>query len=57
MVEVFPEKLEALIASSRVCSFERNGGWVALGRDPVRGHPGGVYEGEERRQCWVTSLD
>jgi hypothetical protein len=57
LVEVFPEKLEKLIASCRVCLFKRDNRWVVVGRDPVRGRPCSMYRGEERRQCWMTNLD
>ncbi len=57
LVEVFPERLEVLIESCRVCIFKRGDSWVEVGRDPVRGRPCGVYCGEERRQCWMTSLE
>jgi hypothetical protein len=57
IVEVFPEMLENLIAANQVRLFNRDDGWVVVGRDPVRGRPCGVYQGTERRQCWMTSLD
>jgi len=56
-VDVDPEMLEGLIAADLVRRFVRGNKWVVVGRDPVRGRPHGVYEGTERRRCWMTCLD
>ena len=40
--------LQQLISSAKIVAFRRSGGWVKIGRDPVRGL-GGRYQGPERR--------
>jgi hypothetical protein len=40
--------LQQLIASAKIVAFRRSGGWVKIGRDPVRGL-GGRYQGPDRR--------
>jgi hypothetical protein len=41
--------LERMIAMGKVAAFYREGGWVDVKRDPIRGK-GGTYKGPERRQ-------
>jgi hypothetical protein len=40
--------LDDLITSGRIMKFYRTGGWITIGKDPIRGQ-GGVYTGLERR--------
>jgi hypothetical protein len=42
------DRLDELIRTRRIIAFRRSGGWVRVGRDPVRGN-GGVYGGPDRR--------
>jgi hypothetical protein len=42
--------LNELLARGRVAGFQRSGGWVVVGRDPVRQSAGYSYRGPERRR-------
>lgn len=46
---VQPQVLDRLLEEDKVLFFKRSTGWVVIGRDPLRGMGGGVYEGKERR--------
>ena len=46
---VHPQVLDRLLDEDRVMFFKRSTGWVVIGRDPLRGMGGEVYEGKERR--------
>jgi hypothetical protein len=48
---VQPQVLDRLLDEDRVMFFKRSAGWVVIGRDPLRGMGGGVYEGTERRSA------
>jgi hypothetical protein len=43
------DKLDELIRNRKILSFRRQGRWVKVGFDPVRGDNGGNYNGPERR--------
>ncbi|MBI1922336.1 MAG: hypothetical protein HYS23_14770 [Geobacter sp.] len=49
-------RLDDLISARKVISFERSTGWVAVGRDPLRG-VGGTYWGPERRSQKIWVID
>ncbi len=41
--------LGLLLEDNSISSFERNSGWVVVGRDPIRASGGSNYQGRERR--------
>jgi hypothetical protein len=43
------ERLDELIRNRGIIAFRRSGGWVRVGRDPIRGN-GGRYLGPDRRK-------
>jgi len=47
--EINPFLLNTQIETGKVIAFRRSGGWVQVGRDPIRGS-NGHYQGVERRQ-------
>lgn len=47
--EVKPFQLDKLISLGMVRKFRRSGGWVTVGKDPVRREKGQAYAGPERR--------
>jgi len=50
---VTPRVLDVLLDSNRVANFERSGGWVTVGVDPIRAGNRNddcpTYDGTERR--------
>jgi hypothetical protein len=47
-------ELGRLIADNEILAFERFGGWVKIGVDPIRGDSGTSYDGPERRNIIQT---
>jgi hypothetical protein len=44
-------RLDEFIETGAIASFQRRGGWVRVGIDPIRGQTtGSSYKGEERRR-------
>lgn len=46
---VSAQVLDRMLEEERVDFFRRSGGWVVVGRDPLRGMGGEIYIGRERR--------
>lgn len=46
---VLPQVLDRLLEAGQVQCFRRSGGWVVVGRVPLRGMGGALYRGRERR--------
>ncbi len=55
--KVTPQGLENLILADLVIRFKRNGGWVVVGKDPVRNFAGEDYAGTDRRSDTLTNVD
>ena len=53
---VGPRVLDHMLEEKRVAFFRRSGGWVVVGRDPLRGMGGRLYTGRERRAGLRTKL-
>lgn len=53
---VLSQVLDRLLESGQVECFRRSGGWVVVGRAPVRGMGGSLYRGRERRSDLRRSL-
>ncbi len=50
-IDLMPsERLDEMIVMSEIEEFERNSGWVVLGKDPLRSTLRGRYAGPERRR-------
>jgi len=46
---VSSQVLDRMLEENLVTFFRRHGGWVVVGRDPLRGMGGEIYVGKERR--------
>ena len=55
--EVTPEALDGLIEKSAIVSFEREGRWAVLGRDPLRSRRSPTLCIPERRSRAAESFD
>ncbi len=55
--KVSPVGLENLILADLVIRFKRNGGWVLVGKDPIRSFVGEDYAGIERRSETLFMVD
>jgi hypothetical protein len=49
MGTVDARELGRLIVDNEILAFERFGGWVKIGVEPIRGDGGKTYDGPERR--------
>ena len=55
--KVTSQGLDNLILADLVIRFKRNGGWVVVGKDPVRDFVGEDFSGTDRRSDPLASAD